>query len=677
MAKQKQEEVVDKESMKMEKLANKAVLIAARQLMASTDFKKARLARIAKYYALYNGHTSKKLRQLFNIPIPVFAGMMDTLDSQYDTSIQLRFQEGGPEDYFKVKKINGAFQMEIASTAENTKWDAKLRTGRSHANMTGRCIVRYDVESDPEYKSELSNVPLKDFHFQPKGGGSLEKHLFAGQEGIQKTKDELKKGVKSGVYNKEQVAHIIKCANDGEYLPNDDGMWGDKLERFKPLGLDPDQNNYVGEPIYQFVDWILRIDGERYYLCFDPWSLSWIRFEKWKKMSSSGLYPWDSYATHEDDENFLSKSFADDLYVASDAIIGMFNQEMTNREKKNNNPKAFDKDMFTDVRRLDEVMHRPDGLIPADTKGGTRRISEGVYEFKVADLGSGTVNLIDWLSNSLGKHTGANDLAMGAGSPASKKASVTFAEQKSVSKRVSWRSAPFQQMMSSLGKKYIYGLKDHMPAKMGIRLLGQSGWDWEQITRIDLDIEKDVDVIITSTDKQIADNEMKSEKRKNILAAIGADQALAQNSNPQWRLEEILRTGEWKDEEIAVAMDVKSYANKKALAHAAESIQMILQGEKPRQWFGANIAFIQKIVDFAVDNRATLADKYEILIDYATSHEELVMANIEKQVQEEQRMGTGPFAMEDPNADPSKMPVEKKGIPGPISRAMEVGEGAV
>jgi len=38
--------------------------------------------------------------------------------------------------------------------------------------------------------------------------------------------------------------------------------------------------------------------------------------------------------THEDDENFLSKSYADDLYPSSDAIVAMFNQELTNREKE-------------------------------------------------------------------------------------------------------------------------------------------------------------------------------------------------------------------------------------------------------------------------------------------------------------------------------------------------------
>lgn len=659
-------------------LAEKAVDIALRQLISSTDFKKPRLSRVNKFWALYDGKTTKKLRQLFNVPIPVFAGMIDTLNAQYDTPIQLKFQEGDAADYFKVQKINGAWRMETVNTAENSKWDAKLRICRKHAIMSGRGIIRYDVTSDPEYKSSISNVLLKNFHFQPRGGGDLEKHLFVGEEGIEKTRSDVVKSAMSGSYDQSQVLKLLQTSDRSDYLPSATNHdMNEKLARFKPLGLNPDSNNYVGESVFNLCEWILRIDGVRYYILFHPWTRTWLRFEKWKDICSSDLYPWDSYATHEDDENFLSKAYGDDLYVAADAIVAMFNQEMTNREKRNFGPRAYDKDVFTDVRKLDDAMSRPDALVPADTKGGTRKISDAVYEFKVGELG-GTVNLIDWLTGSLGRNTGANDLSMGDVQSASKKASVTFAEQKSVSKRVSWASASFQEMMASLGKKYVWGLKDHMPSKMAIRVLGQNGWDWDQITRLDLDTTKDIDVIITSTDKQVSDNEMKANKRTEILTAIGADPNLAPIANSQWRLEQLLKTGEFDDVDIALALDNKNFADKKALAHAAEAIQKILQGQQPLMWFGANVSFMQKIVDFAVDNRSTLGEKYNTLMDYSNQHEPIVRANIERQVKEE-AMTAATIA----NADPTKQPAQtvaqpqpdtaqSPGIPGGVSKAMSI-----
>ena len=657
-------------NLSMDQLAEKAIDKAIQQLITSTDFKKPRLAKIEKYYNLYNGKTTKKLRQLFNVPLPVFAGMIDTLNAQYDTPIQIKFKEGDASDYFKVQKINGAFQMETMNTAENSKWDSKLRISRKDAIFTGRGIVRYEVSSDPEYKSNLENVSLKDFHFQPRGGSSLEKHLWAGQEGFQKTKSDILRGVRTGLYNQKQAVKLLETASKSEYFPEYNGTdMTPKLERFKPLDLSPDQHNYVGEPIYKLAEWILHMDGERYYIEFDPWTRTWVRFEKWKDICSSGLYPWDTWATHEDPENFLSKSYGDDLYVACDAVVGLFNQELTNREKRNFGARAYDKEMFTDVRKLDEAMYRPDALVPANVPTG-KRLSEGVYEFKVGELG-GTVNLIDWITGSLGRNTGANDLNMGEVQNVSKKASVTFAEQKSISKRLSWASASFQEMMASLAKKYIWGLKDHMPSKMAIRLLGQNGEDWDQITRLDLDTTKDVDIIILSSDKQFVDNEAKSKKRMDVLGAIANDKNLASIANPQWRLEQLLRTAEFDDVEIAVAMDSKSYADKKALAKSAEAIQLILQGKEPLLWFGATISFMQKIVDYASDNRSTLGDKYQKLIEYSNKHYEIVKQNLERRVKEEQMIASS-MQLNNPVTGESKPTAENPGMPGGMSKALSM-----
>lgn len=659
-------------------LAEKAVDIATKQLMASSEFKKPRLARLQKYWDLYDGRVSKKLRQLFNVPLPVFAGMIDTLNSQYDSPIQLKFTEGDPSDYFKVQKINGAFNMEMANTAENSRWESKLRMARKHAIMNGRAILRYDVSSVPEYTSKISNVNLKYFHFQPKGGSDLEKHLFCGEEGIQRTKYDLVSRVENGEFDKDQVYKLINTASQSDYLPEKSAIMAEKLNRFRPLGLDANNNSYVGQTVYNFVDWILEIEGCRYYLCFEPWTKTWVRFDKWKDICSSNLYPWVSYATHEDDENFLSKSYGDDLYTASDSIVAMFNQELTNREKRNFGARAYDKDMFKDVKKLDDAMHRPDALVPADTKGGSRRIAEGIYEFKVGELG-GTVSLIDWITNSLGRNTGATELSMGQVQDVSKKASVTFAEQKAVSKRISWASASFQDMVNALGKRYIYGLKDHMPSSMAIKILGEYGWDWDQITRLDLNTTKDVDVLIISTDKQMIENDMKSKKRAEALASISSDSILSSTISPQWRVQEILKNAEYNDIEIAGAMDTKTFQDKKSIAHASDAIQQILKGQKPQIWFGATVGFIKHITYYARDHRTTLGDKFKEMLDYAMAHKEIVMQNIEVQAQEDAIASLN--AMNNPVMG-SKVPqvnntAVNPGMSGGMSRAMSIGEAMV
>ena len=60
--------------------------------------------------------------------------------------------------------------------------------------MSGRGIMSYYAESDPEYKSVLEVVDYHDFHCQPLGGGLLETHLFAGQENVILSKSQLEAG---------------------------------------------------------------------------------------------------------------------------------------------------------------------------------------------------------------------------------------------------------------------------------------------------------------------------------------------------------------------------------------------------------------------------------------------------------------------------------------------------
>jgi len=646
-------------------LAEEAVTIALRQLMVSSDFKKPRLTRLARYWELYDGKTTKKLRQLFNVPIPVFAGMIDTLNAQYDTPIQLKFKEGDPADYFKVQKINGAFQMEVMSTTENSKWDTKLTMIRKHAIINGIGIAKYTVTSSPEYTSTLDVTNLKNFHFQPKGGGELENHLFAGEEGLERTDNDLL----TGEYDRKQVQELLRIAGNSDYLPERNQDMAQRLSRFKPLGLDPENNSFIGQRIHQLAEWILEIDGKRWYLCFNPWTRTWLRFEPWKDICSGELLPWAPYRTHEDDENLLSKSFADDAFPASDAVVALFNQDLTNREKKNFGARAYDKDMFTDVRKLDEAMHRPDALVPADTKGGTRRISEGIFQFEVGSL-NGTVDLIQFITDTVGRNNGANDMAMGSVQDSSKKASVAFAEQKAVSKRLSWGSQPFQTLMASIGKRYVYGLKDHMPSKMAIRLMGEHGWDWDEITRLDLSTTKDVDVLIVATDKARQESEMRKEKRKEALLAL----VNSPNINGKKRDEEILRSiGEYDDEEIAEFLDIQTHSDKKSLAKASVAIEMVVRGQKPDLWYGATTAFMQKIVDYAADKRTTLGTKYDILMEYAMAHKDIALQNMERKAQDQARLQTAqPTA---PSQPPSK--AENPGMPPGVSRAMNIAELAI
>jgi len=106
-----------------------------RQLMASSEFKKPRLERLNKYWRLYDGKVDKKLRQLFNVAIPVFPGMIDTLNAEYDERIQLTYKRAMLPTISRCRKIQwrvphggDGHRAKTASGTASSRWRASTRS---------------------------------------------------------------------------------------------------------------------------------------------------------------------------------------------------------------------------------------------------------------------------------------------------------------------------------------------------------------------------------------------------------------------------------------------------------------------------------------------------------------------------------------------------------------------
>lgn len=608
------------------KLIDKLTGIAVKQLETSIDYKKPRMAQISKYERFYNNEVPKKLRQLFNIPVPAFSGMIDQMLSDFDEPISLIFKPQDPSDYFKSKKTTAAWEIERSSTRAGAKWDEKVRWDKKNAVFSGRGIIRYDAESDPKYRSNFRVVNYKYFHCQPLGGGHLENHLFAGEENVFRTKADLIKGVENGIYEAEHVATLVDRASSTEYQAQISSALKEKFARFQALKLDPESHGYVGETSFNLCEWALTFEGDRYYLVFDPWTKTAIRCELLKEVYSSGYYPWTSWATHEDDEVFWSKSYADDAYPVADSIMTMANQELTNREKRNFGARAYDMEMFPDVSKLDAAQYRPDQLVPADTHGGTRQIATGIYRFDTPEL-SGTINLIEWLDGYSSKQIGVGD---GTAQAKSSKPSVIFAQQQKMAKRLSFKSSPFSECYSEIGIRFIQGLKDHMPASMAVKILGQNGIEWDEITRMDLNTKRDFDIEVVSGNAKSNEDKLKKDARVAAITQITNNLELTKLVNPKVIVETILKDiGNYEDEQIKNIMDTSDYGNKESTAKASEAIQILLTDKEPPLYYGANTKFMQIILDYAVDNRTSLKEeKFIKFNEYVTKHAKLAHENM-------------------------------------------------
>ena len=88
--------------------------IACRQLSISNKYKEPLVEKWKKYENLKAGNVPKKLRSQFNVALPIFSGMLDTLAADFDEPIELKYKPKHPSDYFKAQKIQAAWDIEMS-----------------------------------------------------------------------------------------------------------------------------------------------------------------------------------------------------------------------------------------------------------------------------------------------------------------------------------------------------------------------------------------------------------------------------------------------------------------------------------------------------------------------------------------------------------------------------------
>lgn len=569
---------------------------ARKLLVQSQIYKQPRMNRIALYEALYNNDVPPRLRQMFNVIPPVFSGMVDSLLAQFNDEVKIKYTTKNPAQHLVVPKIQAHWEAERSSTEPNAMWNYKTRTDRFNAVLSGRGILEEYAYNDPKYANVLNVINYSDFHCAPLGGGLLENHDFKGKEGCFKSEYDLETDPK---YNQEQVKKLSEYSYASEDFTSLETTYGTKFTRWKALGLDPETNNFTGEKKYNLCDFIITHEGKKWNVVFEPCSGTWVYCRPWKEMRSSEKSPWHSYATHEDDKNFWSKSYADDFYNIADAIIIMVNQELTNREKKNFHGRAFDKDMFTDVAKLDAAQYKPDALVPANTMGGVKKIAEGIYEFTTPEL-KGTIDLVSWLSSYTADKIGTDEI-----SPINKgdrkNVAIQLGLQAKQSKRIGLRADSFKECYSALGQTYVECLAEYMPPKVSVQILGENGFIEEaELKRIDVrNVKDNIGITIVSTAEQEQADQLKKDSR------VKAIELVAQNPNlTRYEKETIYRdVGQYTEDEIVFLLDSKGEISKKQIAHASQNIQDILQGKTPDIYYGADIAYLNYVNNYLIDHK--------------------------------------------------------------------------
>lgn len=607
-------------------LKTKLVIIARQQIKAGVDFKKPRIKQIQKFEDMYANKVAKALKNRFNIPLPILSGYIDTLKSKIDDAPLITYLRREESDTKVAKKVSAAWEMD--SGEDKGKWGFIDRLVKMTAIFSGRGIYKIFSESDPVYKNHLEARDYYDFYCEPQGGPDLENHLFLGEQNIFRTKKQLISGATSGNYDKIGVAQLLAGADPSNQTKIQKDV-ENKLNRARALNLDPNSFNFVGEMVFNLTEHYMVFDGIRYYLLLDESTGICVKAVPLTDLFMSdeqtgdALWPYVSWATHEDNYNFWSKGPCDDVYPIAEAMRIIFNESLNNLHKRNWGMRAFDSKVFTDPAKLE---WRPDGLVEGSNSG--QGIQNGIFEFTTPDNTVISLNLMTFSDNLLGQKTGINSGAQGS-TEKDKKVGIFYGEMEQVADRLGLTNKIYKGAWAQLGKRYLYGLRDNLNEKMAVRILGANGIEWDELDKNEI---SDLNIKVTGGTDDAKLNEMKSQRKIASLQAIAGNPNLAPKLNPNWVIEEQLKTAGYDPEEIKRALDTNNFGDEDLMVEAAKAIQDIVNGKKPRQNRGATSGFMQKIVDFAYDTELDL-ETYNLLMDYAMSHSEIAADNMARKAQ--------------------------------------------
>jgi len=581
----------------------------------------------------------KSLKQRYNVPVPTVPGFVETLLSKIDDPPTLKYEEAEDADYKAVQKAN-AFR-EVESKKEDYDWDMLDLDGKKQAILYGRAIAKFFSQSKPEYKSNLELVDVYDFIADPIGGGNLEKHRFVMNDNLFKSKEDLKQGVENLGYDASAVEKIINSTSQDKIVDNDN-QYKSKQSRMMALGIDGITFNYAGQALYKFVEAGTTWNGVRYYVLFNNELGVAVKCIPLKKVFKSNLWWFSSWATHRDTFNFWSKAPVDDIVPLAEMIRVLVNQELDNRQKKNWGQRAYDPDMFPNPA---ELQWRPDGLVAVKSGSTvTRSIEQGVYQFETPEL-NGTINLVQYIDNVIGQKSGVT--ADTQGQSDEDKVGIYYGNLQQVADRLGLYNKSYKKFWQAIGRRYVWGLFEHLRSPMAVRIIGEEGAEWDEIKRIE--INPDWNIKVEGGNAELAADEIKKKRLQDIMAQLLPDELAI--LSPRWRAEQKLRAIGVEEDDIRMAFDIQNEGNREILAEASQLIQDCLAGKPYKLNRGANTAFIQKIIDYATDT--DLPDQeYMKLMQIAEEHLPIAEENMaRKAVQMMAQQGTmpGPEALPAPS----------------------------
>lgn len=549
-----------------------------------------------------------------NVDLGQMSSFVHTLLSKIDNPLVFKFVKRKEAQLKRVKLLNALRTID----QDKDDWDIKDITGKKQALIYGRAIYSYTADSINGYKANLENVDVYDYLIDPSAGGiDIEKAFYMGRYGVVKTKTDLKKGVKDGIYLRTETTRLIEGSGNITEMNQEDV---NKQNRTWDTNVWTQQKEIANPDKYKFWEWYTTFEGTRYYLLMTESGGTAIRVEPLKELFESNMFPFWTWAAFPDLTEFWTPSYCDyvrEIFMAQAISI---NQMLDNAEQVNKPQKLVN---VMAVPNLAELKYRRDGYIKVNKDID---LNKAVQQLTVPSINTPieVYNILDGIQE---KTSGVTAGAKGVSDE--DKVGIYEGNQANAADRFGFLNKSYSFGYKRFAKLYEHGVREHLIKKVAVDILGPDGVEIVEVSRRDI-FRKD-DEFGTMVESSNAETALSETEKRTKIAFLNA-QAANPIQNPQKAYELQASIAGFEEDTIKQLLDTSDYGSAELMSEAERDIEALLDGEKIAPNQAANTAYKQRFVDYMKDNMEDITpDQFELLANYVLSLDEIIMQNTVRQ----------------------------------------------
>lgn len=611
------------------RLRDKIVSQVIKEITFARQYKQARIKTWKKNEDMYYGRKRATDDSRANVELGKMQGFVHTIMSKIDNPLVFKFVKRKDADLRKAALMNSLREKDASSD----DWDYKDLLGKKQGLIYGRAIYCYYADSYNEYCAHLEPVDVYDFLIDPAGGGyDVEKAFYLGRYGIVKTKQQLKQGVKDGLYISGEVTNLTGGGGNATEMTQEEVNASNRYMQLARTQLRQIQDSDK----FKFWEWYTTYDGTRYYLLMTNDGACVACTELVDKFKSD-LWPFWTWACFPDLTEFWTPSYCDyarEIFMAQAISI---NQMIDNAEAINKPMKAV---QFKLIENPAELKYRKDGYIRIKE---TDDIRKAFMPIDVPSIDT-PLKLYQALDSIQQLESGvtAGDKG-GAPNNGDQTATIYEGNQQNSADRFGLLNKSYAYGYKRFALLYENGVYEHLTRKTAVEIVGVDGVDVIELKKSDIKPRGGYTYIIQASDAETQADTSDKRNKLTFLTNAGANPAYASLVNWQKAFEMQATIAGFNLDEVKELLDTDAWGNADLMSQAAEDIEEILGGTMPKPNIAANIAYKQRILDYMKAKYTELPPRtFAMFTAYLQSIEQFVVRNtVSAMTNQIAKMGVG------------------------------------